>query len=96
MGANTSDTFQDVLDAEMLQIQSRRAAAEIDPAVCEVEKRLALTGVALSGGGVRSACVGLGLLQSLYRHGILSQIDYLSTVSGGDMLAATSPRTLHR
>ena len=42
-----------------------------------------LTGLALSGGGMRSACIGLGLLQALYRKGILRHVDYLSTVSGG-------------
>ena len=42
-----------------------------------------LTGLALSGGGIRSATLSLGLLQALARRGALPQIDYLSTVSGG-------------
>jgi hypothetical protein len=37
----------------------------------------------LSGGGIRSAAFGLGLVQGLARKGLLSSFDYLSTVSGG-------------
>ena len=40
-------------------------------------------GLALSGGGIRSATFNLGVLQSLARLGILEHVDYLSTVSGG-------------
>jgi len=42
-----------------------------------------LTGLALSGGGVRSATFNLGVLQALADLNLLSRIDYLSTVSGG-------------
>jgi hypothetical protein len=40
-------------------------------------------GLALSGGGIRSATFSLGVLVALARRGLLPQIDYLSTVSGG-------------
>ena len=40
-------------------------------------------GLALSGGGVRSATYCLGAMQALASRGVLSKIDYLSTVSGG-------------
>src|SRR3954451_8045490 len=40
-------------------------------------------GLALSGGGVRSASFCLGALQALDKAGVLKNIDYLSTVSGG-------------
>lgn len=40
-------------------------------------------GVALSGGGIRSATFCLGVFQALAQHQLLSRIDYLSTVSGG-------------
>jgi Patatin-like phospholipase len=43
-------------------------------------------GLALSGGGIRSATFGLGVVQALSRKGILRQVDYLSTVSGGGYL----------
>jgi hypothetical protein len=37
----------------------------------------------LSGGGIRSATFGLGVLQGLAKHDLLHNFDYLSTVSGG-------------
>jgi choline dehydrogenase-like flavoprotein len=40
-------------------------------------------GLALSGGGIRSATFCLGVLQALAKHGKLRNIDFLSTVSGG-------------
>lgn len=42
-----------------------------------------VTGVALSGGGIRSATFCLGVFQALAHHHLLDRIDYLSTVSGG-------------
>lgn len=42
-----------------------------------------LFGLALSGGGIRSATFNLGLLQALERKRLLKNVDYLSTVSGG-------------
>jgi hypothetical protein len=41
------------------------------------------TAVCISGGGIRSATFGLGVLQGLARHDLLEQFDYISTVSGG-------------
>ncbi len=48
-----------------------------------------LTGIALSGGGIRSATFGLGVLQALARHDLLRRFDYLSTVSGGGYLGSS-------
>jgi len=42
-----------------------------------------LYGIALSGGGMRSATFSLGVLQALSQHDLLEPADYLSTVSGG-------------
>ena len=47
-----------------------------------------LFGLALSGGGVRSATYCLGALQSLARLGMLRFVDILSTASGGGYLGA--------
>jgi hypothetical protein len=47
------------------------------------EKRHDFVGLALSGGGIRSATISLGLLQALAKSGLLKHFDYLSTVSGG-------------
>lgn len=42
-----------------------------------------VVGIALSGGGIRSATFCLGLFQALARERLVRRIDYLSTVSGG-------------
>lgn len=42
-----------------------------------------VVGLALSGGGIRSATFNLGTLQALAELGLLRRFDYLSTVSGG-------------
>jgi predicted acylesterase/phospholipase RssA len=49
----------------------------------------ALAGLALSGGGIRSASFCLGALQALDRVGVLKHIDYLSTVSGGGYIGTS-------
>ena len=45
-------------------------------------------GLALSGGGIRSASFSLGVLQALARHKLLKKVDYLSTVSGGGYIGS--------
>ena len=45
-------------------------------------------GIAMSGGGIRSATINLGLLKTLNKFGILEKADYLSTVSGGGYTGA--------
>ena len=52
-----------------------------------------LVGLALSGGGIRSASFGLGVLQALARSGVFRRIDYLSTVSGGGYIGASLSAT---
>ena len=47
-----------------------------------------LVGLALSGGGIRSATSSLGVLQGLAQLGILEFVDYLSTVSGGGYIGS--------
>jgi hypothetical protein len=42
-----------------------------------------LVGLAISGGGIRSAAFAVGILQGLASLGLLRRFDYLSTVSGG-------------
>src|SRR5438874_10501326 len=49
------------------------------------EKRAALC---ISGGGIRSATFGLGILQGLARCGLLDKFYYLSTVSGGGYIGS--------
>ncbi len=49
---------------------------------------LDLVGLALSGGGIRSATFGLGVLQGLAQLRLLGSIDFLSTVSGGGYIGS--------
>jgi hypothetical protein len=49
---------------------------------------LAQTALCLSGGGIRSAAFGLGIIQALARKDLLLGFDYLSTVSGGGYVGA--------
>ena len=42
-----------------------------------------LTGIGFSGGGIKSSAFHLGLLSGLHKAGLLHEIDYISSVSGG-------------
>jgi hypothetical protein len=57
------------------------------------EKRSALC---ISGGGLRSATFGLGILQGLARCGLLDKFHYLSTVSGGGYIGSWLSAWIHR
>ncbi len=48
-----------------------------------VDHREWASGLALSGGGIRSATFAMGVMVSLAKRNMLPQFDYLSTVSGG-------------
>jgi hypothetical protein len=54
------------------------------------------TALCLSGGGIRSATFGLGVLQALAGTGVLRSLDYLSTVSGGGYIGGWLAAWLHR
>lgn len=58
-------------------------------------RRLPTVGLALSGGGVRSATFTLGLVRGLAGQRLLGRIDYLSSVSGGGFTAAMLGRLVH-
>jgi len=52
------------------------------------ESKTHAIGLALSGGGIRSATFSLGVLVALAGRGLMTQFDYLSTVSGGGYLGS--------
>ncbi|HKQ50387.1 MAG TPA: hypothetical protein VJZ71_20100 [Phycisphaerae bacterium] len=75
-------------DAETNGVNTRRKKAGIETQSNggkEPDQKTAKNqvGVALSGGGIRSATFSLGLFQALARKNLLRKIDWLSTVSGG-------------
>lgn len=51
-------------------------------------------GIALSGGGIRSATINLGFLKTLNKFDVLKKADYLSTVSGGGYCGSYIQATL--
>jgi hypothetical protein len=58
-------------------------------------RRLQLSALCLSGGGIRSAAFCLGVLQALARKGLVRQFDYLSTVSGGGFIGGWLQVLIH-
>ena len=74
-------------------VRHRRAAAGAPPLPPQAPADSALC---LSGGGIRSATFGLGVLQALARAGVLGKLDYLSTVSGGGYVGGWFTSWLHR
>jgi len=54
------------------------------------------TALCFSGGGIRSATFGLGVVQGLARLSLLKQFDYLSTVSGGGYVGSWLTAWVHR
>ncbi|MGH8738183.1 MAG: patatin-like phospholipase family protein, partial [Burkholderiales bacterium] len=90
----------DWLGVEQARIASRRTALGVEPPKVETDKdeKEGAWGLALSGGGIRSATFALGVLQALAiaqveggngkRTAWLRCFDYLSTVSGGGYVGA--------
>ena len=70
---------------EHARIAQRRVAAQVEPGNPVDDS----VGLALSGGGIRSATFNLGMLQAMHRFGFLRRVDYMSTVSGGGYIGAS-------
>jgi hypothetical protein len=88
----------EVFPAELGEIRERRRvlglpAPDVADATASVDHEL--VGLALSGGGIRSAATGLGVLQALAASDILPRVDYLSTVSGGSLIGCTLSSVLN-
>jgi hypothetical protein len=85
-----ADEFRDkILAKESNAIEARRTTNKIEglPTSDTV-------GLALSGGGIRSAAFCFGALQALNKVGAYPYIDYLSTVSGGGYAGAALTSTM--
>jgi hypothetical protein len=82
----------DAVLAELADIEKRRGVTspQFDPKKNWIEHCLEknLFGVCISGGGIRSATFALGVLQGLREKELLSQADYISTVSGGGYIGS--------
>lgn len=66
-------------EKDLIQIRRKHA---------DVEKDGLTHGLALSGGGVRSATFNFGVLRGFAKNAVLRRFDYLSTVSGGGYIGA--------
>lgn len=90
--------WEEVQKDELKAIELRRKQAGLapDPALDNQKPPSDLFGVALSGGGIRSACFNLGLLQALVQRGVMRYVDYLSTVSGGGYIGSFFSSVAHR
>jgi hypothetical protein len=73
-------------EVDLLERQMNEEKKERE--VQEKALRMGLTGLALSGGGIRSATFALGILQGFASRGLLRRFDYLSTVSGGGYIGS--------
>jgi patatin-like phospholipase len=82
-----------VLAAEGAAIVEARQALGMS---AEESRQAPLWGLALSGGGIRSATFNLGVLQALARLRLLARFDYLSTVSGGGYIGGWLVALCHR
>ena len=90
-----------ILEAELEAIRCRRnalrcnsssggsvkAASSTEKKDCDIKNKL--VGLALSGGGIRSATFSLGVMQRLAKEDLLKYVDYLSTVSGGGYIGGS-------
>ncbi len=75
----TAETWQAIRDRRAAA-RDRWIAGPVQPAA---PGEPGLVGLALSGGGIRSATFSLGLIQAIAKQKQLASIDFLSTVSGG-------------
>ncbi len=74
----------DLLDKEKNEIVTRRSEVLKD----QTAEPANLVGLAISGGGIRSATFATGVIQGLAEKGYLTAVDYLSTVSGGGYIGS--------
>ena len=72
-----------VIDAEKAYLKKRRRKNGLSKPEDDD-----LWGLSVSGGGIRSATFGLGVLQRLTSNNVLKRFDYLSTVSGGGYIGS--------
>lgn len=75
----------EVIEIELEQYLKKRRKAN---GIKEAPTPENLAGLCISGGGVRSSTLGLGMLQAFIKKNKLKYFDYLSTVSGGGFIGA--------
>ena len=81
--ASSVKNADEINQAEAAEIAGRRDFYDL-----KIPKNMDAVGMALSGGGIRSATFCMGAVQVLAERGLMKDIDYLSTVSGGGYLGS--------
>jgi hypothetical protein len=81
-------------EQEELEALIKERRTKLDPT--GLAESAGVWGLALSGGGIRSATFCLGLLRALAKRDMLLRFDLLSTVSGGGYIGSTLGRLLSR
>lgn len=90
-GETYYDKERAFLNAEWREVAAFRAYPETE----RQRRRENIVGLALSGGGIRSASFALGILQALARRNVIGRFDYLSSVSGGGYIGSALTWFLH-
>ncbi len=70
------------------ELKALKKEVRDDDSTDQAARRAHLSGLAFSGGGIRSATFNLGVLQGLAHLKLLNKFDYLSTVSGGGYIGS--------
>ena len=88
-----NDPFDEVFSAEIKDWISKlpkyQNGLEAPESPNHPDPRNNLVGLAMSGGGTRSATFNLGVTQALARYGFMKDVDYMSTVSGGGYVGSS-------
>jgi len=90
---HTASTLpSDFIDIEIAQARRHRRAVGLEPLPDDHPENphdaSGIPGLAISGGGIRSAVFSLGVLQAMADQQVLRHFGYVSTVSGGSYIGA--------
>jgi hypothetical protein len=93
---NVTLPFESLFNKELDEIENLRSSRfsiqkpdiESNPDPLKRAADMQLRGIAISGGGIRSATFNLGVLQKLAELDQLKDFDYISTVSGGGYIGS--------
>ncbi|WP_158939473.1 patatin-like phospholipase family protein [Burkholderia sp. S171] len=89
---HTASTLpSDFIDIEIAQARRHRQAVGLAPLLDHPDSphdAAGIPGLAISGGGIRSAVFSLGVLQAMADQHVLKHFGYVSTVSGGSYIGA--------
>ena len=77
-------------------VDSKKSAEERLKNIIKENHKKNLGAICLSGGGIRSATFGLGVLQGLAHNKLLDKFAYVSTVSGGGYIGSWLSAWIHR